>query len=139
MNELQELKGVLFCPFFRSQSTGGNSSSGGGSNAANSTNSSSSSGHGSGHHHDASGSIAAVQSTLERLSSQRDELGELWAARKRRLDLCLRLRLFERDALELSSQYELWAERLQAAEVPRGDLKEAEQQLRWGKSKPFRA
>ncbi len=86
MNELQALKGVLYCLFFRSQSTGG-SSSGGGSNAANSTNSSSSSGHGSGHHHDASGSIAAVQSTLERLSSQRDELGELWAARKRRPQL----------------------------------------------------
>ena len=39
-------------------------------------------------------------------------LGELWATRKLRLDLCLQLRLFERDALELSSQFELWGEQV---------------------------
>jgi hypothetical protein len=50
---------------------------------------------------DASGSVGAVQTTLEKLSSQRDELGDLWATRKLRLDLCLQLRLFERDALEV--------------------------------------
>jgi triple functional domain protein len=32
--------------------------------------------------------------------------------------------------LQLSSQYELWAEQLQGAEIPRGDLKETEIQLR---------
>lgn len=51
---------------------------------------------------DTSGSTNAVQSTLDRLSTQRDELAELWANRKLRLDLCLQLRLFERDALEVS-------------------------------------
>ena len=51
---------------------------------------------------DASGSVSAVQTTLEKLSTQRDELGDLWATRKLRLDLCLQLRLFERDALEVS-------------------------------------
>ena len=43
-------------------------------------------------------------------------VGELWATRKLRLDLCLQLRLFERDALELSSQFELWGEQLQHGE-----------------------
>ena len=103
---------------------------------------------------DSSGSATAVQNTLDRLGAQRDELGGLWATRKLRLDLCLQLRLFERDALEvttpclscfffflvdtaililflqLSSQYELWAEQLQGAEIPRGDIKETEVQLR---------
>ena len=74
-------------------------------------------------------SISSVQTTLDRLSSQRDELGELWATRKLRLDLCLQLRLFERDALELSSQFELWGEQLQLGEIPR-NMKEAEVQLR---------
>ena len=30
-----------------------------------------------------------------------------------RLDLCLQLRLFERDVLELSSQFEVWGEHCQ--------------------------
>ncbi len=74
-------------------------------------------------------SILSIQSTLDRLSSQRDELGELWANRKLRLDLCLQLRLFERDALELSSQFEMWSEQLQHGEVPRS-MKESEVHLR---------
>merc|ERR1712223_970424 len=74
-------------------------------------------------------SSSSVQTTLDRLSGQRDELGELWATRKLRLDLCLQLRLFERDALELSSQFELWGEQLQHGEVPQA-MKEAEVQLR---------
>ncbi|XP_059088154.1 triple functional domain protein-like isoform X1 [Tigriopus californicus] len=78
---------------------------------------------------DASGSMSAVQTTLDRLGTQRDELGELWKSRKMRLDLGLQLRLFERDALELSSQYELWGEQLQNGDLPR-DIKEAEAQLR---------
>lgn len=50
---------------------------------------------------DSTGSATAVESTLERLRQRRGELDELWAARKLRLDLCLRLRIFERDALEV--------------------------------------
>lgn len=50
---------------------------------------------------DSTGSVAAVESALDRLNKQREELEELWATRKLRLDLCLRLRLFERDALEV--------------------------------------
>ena len=57
------------------------------------------------------GSVSSVQSTLGKLTGEREELGELWTTRKLRLDLCLQLRLFERDALELSAQFEviLWA------------------------------
>ena len=50
---------------------------------------------------DSTGSISSVQTALDKLAAQRDELGELWATRKLRLDLCLQLRIFERDALEV--------------------------------------
>lgn len=50
---------------------------------------------------DATGSYSSVEETLERLNKTREELEELWAARKLKLDLCLQLRIFERDALEV--------------------------------------
>ncbi|XP_076272417.1 trio Rho guanine nucleotide exchange factor isoform X4 [Rhynchophorus ferrugineus] len=78
---------------------------------------------------DTTGSVSAVESALDRLSKQRNDLEELWAARKLRLDLCLRLRLFERDALEVSSQLEMWSEELQHSELTR-DIAKAEQFLR---------
>ena len=78
---------------------------------------------------DSTGSCTSVQTTLEKLSTEREELGELWSTRKLRLDLCLQLRLFERDALELSSQFEVWGEQLQTGELPR-ELNEAERAMR---------
>ncbi|KAL3284864.1 hypothetical protein HHI36_019002 [Cryptolaemus montrouzieri] len=78
---------------------------------------------------DSTGSVSAVESALDRLAKQRSDLEELWAARKLRLDLCLRLRLFERDALEVSSQLEMWSEELQHSELTR-DISKAEQFLR---------
>lgn len=51
---------------------------------------------------DSTGSISAIETTIENLSKQRIELEELWSARKMKLDLFLRLRLFERDALEVT-------------------------------------
>ncbi|XP_060534993.1 triple functional domain protein isoform X2 [Cylas formicarius] len=78
---------------------------------------------------DSTGSVSAVESALDRLAKQRNDLEELWAARKLRLDLCLRLRLFERDALEVSSQLEMWSEELQHSELTR-DIGKAEQFLR---------
>ncbi|XP_037034473.1 kalirin isoform X5 [Bradysia coprophila] len=78
---------------------------------------------------DSTGSIAALESSLENLSKQKLELDELWVARKFRLDLYLRLRYFERDALEVSSQLEMWAEELQHTEKSR-DYQKAEQFLR---------
>ena len=78
---------------------------------------------------DSTGSCTSVQTTLEKLGTERGELGELWDTRKLRLDLCLQLRLFERDALELSSQFEVWGEGLQSGELPR-ELGEAERGMR---------
>ncbi|CAL7943982.1 unnamed protein product [Xylocopa violacea] len=62
---------------------------------------------------DTTGSISAVEAALDRLAGLRQELEELWATRKLRLELCLRLRVFERDALEASGQLEMWAQELQ--------------------------
>ncbi|OXU29113.1 hypothetical protein TSAR_004897, partial [Trichomalopsis sarcophagae] len=62
---------------------------------------------------DTTGSIAAVEAALDRLAGLRQELEDLWATRKLRLELCLRLRVFERDALEASGQLEMWAQEMQ--------------------------
>ena len=51
---------------------------------------------------DSTGSIAAIEAAIERLNRQRNELEEIWAMRKMKLELYLRLRVFERDALEVS-------------------------------------
>ena len=67
---------------------------------------------------------------MSKLSVDREELGELWTTRKLRLDLCLQLRLFERDALELSAQFEIWGEDLQTGPLPRSNLEEAERASR---------
>ena len=58
--------------------------------------------------------MTSVTTALERLAAQRDDLADLWTTRKMRLDLCLQLRVFERDALELSAQYEMWETQLQS-------------------------
>ncbi|XP_017066373.1 kalirin isoform X1 [Drosophila eugracilis] len=78
---------------------------------------------------DNTGSIAALEATLEKLSKQKLELEELWSARKFRADLILRLRYFERDAMELSSQLGIWSEELQHADLSR-DYQKAEQLIR---------
>jgi triple functional domain protein len=78
---------------------------------------------------DATGSLSAVQNALDRLSKNRAELEGIWQSRKLKLDLYLRLRVFERDAMEVSSQLEMWAEELQHTELSR-DYQKAEQFLR---------
>ncbi|KAH8386158.1 hypothetical protein KR200_001683 [Drosophila serrata] len=78
---------------------------------------------------DNTGSIAALEATLEKLSKQKLELEELWSARTFRANLILRLRYFERDAMELSSQLEIWSEELQHADLSR-DYQKAEQLIR---------
>ncbi|XP_021366305.1 triple functional domain protein-like isoform X1 [Mizuhopecten yessoensis] len=69
-----------------------------------------------------------IEGVLHQLNESRTQLEELWAARKMKLDLCLQLRLFERDSLEVSSQLELWAEELQHQELV-SDGSKAEQLL----------
>lgn len=54
-----------------------------------------------------------MEAALDRLQGLRQELEELWATRKLRLELCLRLRVFERDALDASGRLEMWAQELQ--------------------------
>ncbi len=39
---------------------------------------------------------------LSGLQEGREQLEDLWAVRKLKLDLCLQLRMFEREALEVS-------------------------------------
>lgn len=78
---------------------------------------------------DSSGSLAAVQNALERLAKNRIELESLWQTRKVRIDLHLRLRIFERDALDVVQQLEMWGEDLQHIELTR-DYQKAEQTLR---------
>ncbi|XP_013112529.1 triple functional domain protein [Stomoxys calcitrans] len=78
---------------------------------------------------DTTGSLSALEAALEKLSKQKVELEELWSARKFRADLILRLRYFERDAMELSSQLEIWSEELQHADLSR-DYQKAEQLIR---------
>ncbi|KAK6165753.1 hypothetical protein SNE40_022615 [Patella caerulea] len=58
-----------------------------------------------------------IEGVLNQLNESRNQLEDLWAARKMKLDLCLQLRVFERDALEVSSQLELWSEELQHQEL----------------------
>lgn len=51
---------------------------------------------------DNSGSFEALEAAMRTLEKQRLELEEIWEMRKLKLDLCLQLRLFERDALEVT-------------------------------------
>ncbi|EDS35252.1 guanine-nucleotide-exchange-factor [Culex quinquefasciatus] len=78
---------------------------------------------------DSSGSLTAVQNALERIQKNRLDLENLWQQRKMKIDMYLRLRMFERDALEVCSQLEMWAEELQHTDVSR-DFQKTEQVLR---------
>ena len=46
--------------------------------------------------------LVSLVGVLRQLNDSRTQLEELWAARKLKLDLCLQLRLFERDAVEVT-------------------------------------
>ena len=39
---------------------------------------------------------------LQQLQEGREQLEDLWSVRKMKLDLCLQLRMFEREALEVN-------------------------------------
>jgi triple functional domain protein len=54
---------------------------------------------------DNSGSFEALEAAMRTLEKQRLELEELWEMRKLKLDLCLQLRLFERDALDVRIKF----------------------------------
>ncbi|XP_055538298.1 triple functional domain protein isoform X2 [Wyeomyia smithii] len=78
---------------------------------------------------DSAGSLTAVQNALDRIQKNRLDLENLWQTRKMKIDMYLRLRMFERDALEVCSQLEMWAEELQHTDVS-CDFQKTEQVLR---------
>ncbi|XP_021962830.1 kalirin isoform X3 [Folsomia candida] len=83
---------------------------------------------------DNSGSFEALEAAMRTLEKQRLELEEIWEMRKLKLDLCLQLRLFERDALEIASQMDHWAEKVSGdkdvSTASREEVAFYEQQLR---------
>ena len=54
-------------------------------------------------------SVSCVESMLQQLQTHVAHLEELWSERRLKLDLTLQLRLFERDAMEVANQLEIWA------------------------------
>lgn len=61
---------------------------------------------------DSTGSMQAVENALERLVKNKDEFEMLWRRRKLRIDLFMRLRIFERDVMGVTQQLEIWSEEL---------------------------
>ena len=56
---------------------------------------------------DTTSSFSGVESCLEKFTQHHSTISELFSTRKLKLDLCLQLRLFERDALEVTSELEV--------------------------------
>ena len=73
-------------------------------------------------------SMSCVEGMLQQLQSHVAQLEELWSERRLKLDLTLQLRLFERDAMEVSNQLEIWAEELNRVELS-GDASAAQEAL----------
>lgn len=73
-------------------------------------------------------STSCVEGMLQQLQTHVVQLEELWSERRLKLDLTLQLRLFERDAMEVSNQLELWAEELNRVELS-GDASAAREAL----------
>ena len=47
-----------------------------------------------------------IVGVLQQLQEGREQLEDLWSVRKMKLDMCLQLRMFEREALEVRSRAE---------------------------------
>ncbi|XP_054168733.1 triple functional domain protein-like [Oppia nitens] len=63
--------------------------------------------------HALNSSVTAIESSLEKIKSIIPEIEELWNSRKCKLDFCLKLRAFEREALTVSTQTDAFAEEIQ--------------------------
>ena len=66
--------------------------------------------------HALNASITAIESTVDKIKLIIPELEELWKTQKHRLDLCLKLRAFEREALSVSTQTDAFAEDIQRSQ-----------------------
>ncbi|XP_071942493.1 kalirin-like isoform X2 [Antedon mediterranea] len=68
-----------------------------------------------------------IETMVTNLRSNRLQLNEMWAAKQLKLELCLQLRQFEKDALELSSQLQMWKTDLDCTDLQFDfDLRKAE-------------
>ncbi|KAI1278144.1 Kalirin [Halotydeus destructor] len=61
-------------------------------------------------------SMTSIDTILEKLRSMLPEVEELSNNRKLKYDLCLQLRLFERDALNLCNQFDGWTEEVESSQ-----------------------
>ncbi|XP_038072684.1 kalirin-like [Patiria miniata] len=62
------------------------------------------------------GACSHIEGILHNLEDGRSKLDSLWASRRMKLELCLQLRQFERDALELSTQLPRYTAEMHAAD-----------------------
>ena len=60
-------------------------------------------------------SLIAIQSIMERLDRSRPDVEELCNNRKLKMELCLQLRVFERDALAICNRFEDFAEEIDSS------------------------
>ncbi|XP_033101861.1 kalirin-like [Anneissia japonica] len=68
-----------------------------------------------------------IEAMVTNLRSNRLQLNEMWATKRIKLELCLQLRQFEKDALELSSQLQMWKADLDCTDIQFDfDLRKAE-------------
>ena len=63
------------------------------------------------------GACSHIEGLLNNLEDGRSKLDNLWAGRRMKLELCLQLRQFERDALEVSSVVLSSSEKKQEGEI----------------------
>ena len=66
--------------------------------------------------HALNASISAIETTIDKIKAIIPELEELWKNQKLRFDLCLKLRAFEREALNVSTQTDTFADDIQRSQ-----------------------
>lgn len=66
-------------------------------------------------YHSLAVSISTIESVIEKLKSLITEFEELWKSQQYKHEVCLKLRLYEKDALNILSQIELWVAEVQNA------------------------
>lgn len=66
-------------------------------------------------YHSLSSSITTIESSIEKLKCLIPEFEELWNNQQYKHEICLKLRLFEKDTLNITSQIEICVEDLQSA------------------------
>lgn len=65
--------------------------------------------------HSLTSSIATIEASCDKLKSLINEFEELWNNQQYKHEICIKLRLYENDALNITSQIEIWSENIQSA------------------------